>query len=43
MSAPQLEDPPLWPWIVLIIGFGAMGAGTVFLLSRVLLAVLRYQ
>ena len=40
MSAPHhLEDPPFWPWIVLIIGFGALGIGTVFVLSRLLLVL----
>ena len=39
MSAPQLDDPPLWPWIVLIIGFGALGMGTLFALSRLAFAL----
>ena len=34
MSAPNLKDPPLWPWIVLLIGFGALGGGALFALSR---------
>ncbi|WP_256464255.1 hypothetical protein [Bradyrhizobium sp. 44] len=40
MSAPQVQDPPLWPWIVLIIGFGALGIGAIFVVSWVMVSVL---
>lgn len=38
-SAPHLEDPPFWPWIVLMIGFSALRIGTLFVLSRLLLTL----
>jgi hypothetical protein len=34
------ERHSIWPWIVLIIGFGADGIGTILVLGRVLEAVL---
>ncbi|MGX4770422.1 hypothetical protein ACWAUC_11550 [Bradyrhizobium guangdongense] len=36
------ERHPLWPWIVLITGLGALGLGAIFVLSWVMLALLGY-
>jgi hypothetical protein len=40
MPAPHLENPRHWPWVVLIIGFGALGVGAIFLVSWLLVSVL---